>query len=384
MAQLSRNPITMGYTVNTFHLAIARIKSQPTSTAKLAFRVLEWLIQAGCELTVKEMQVAVSVKQNQYYLNERDMPDKATLLKICAGLIVVDHTTNIIKPVDPKVLKYLIQYSYCLKDKDFYLAMVCTTYLSFDTFAQGACTTYDSFKSRLELHPFLRYAATYLRNHVKYFHQAHSTDIILKFLRRPGCIESYIQARNPFFYQPDFTQKNYDKYLKGRHPIHMAVHLGHPTALQVLLNQEGDHSAQCNEGPTVHLVAFFGAKEIAQSSLGEGPDSSIWDSGGRTPLHTAAVAGRADLVRLLTEKGADLNILHSHDESTPLHTTAKEGGEKPVQLLLEAKASTPTQDNREQTAPDLVMQQLKRNAAAMLQEAKSTQMLTSRKRRKRG
>ncbi|KAI9765621.1 MAG: hypothetical protein M1839_005415 [Geoglossum umbratile] len=54
-----------------------------------------------------------------------------------------------------------------------------------------------------------------------------------------------------------------------------------------------------------------------------------------TPLHEAAWGGHTEVVKLLIEKGADINIGSSYKAPhTPLHTAAEEGHYKVVELLL--------------------------------------------------
>jgi hypothetical protein len=62
-----------------------------------------------------------------------------------------------------------------------------------------------------------------------------------------------------------------------------------------------------------------------------------------TPLHEAAWGGHTAVVKLLIEKGADMNIGSSYRAPhTPLHTAAEEGRYKVVELLLQRGADVNT------------------------------------------
>lgn len=68
-----------------------------------------------------------------------------------------------------------------------------------------------------------------------------------------------------------------------------------------------------------------------------------------TPLMLAAEAGHDDIVRLLIEHGAGVNITDSRG-LTPLHKACKNGRVHTVQLLIESGAAVVTADSRGQVA----------------------------------
>ena len=54
----------------------------------------------------------------------------------------------------------------------------------------------------------------------------------------------------------------------------------------------------------------------------------------RTPLHLAAFTGRTEVVRLLLERGADVNAKNEKGGETPLHNAAMNGHAEAAVLLL--------------------------------------------------
>ena len=71
-------------------------------------------------------------------------------------------------------------------------------------------------------------------------------------------------------------------------------------------------------------------------------------SSGQTPLSWAAMNGRKAVVKLLLEKGAELETKDNYSR-TPLSWAAEKGYEAVVKLLLEKGAELETKDNYSQT-----------------------------------
>ncbi len=69
------------------------------------------------------------------------------------------------------------------------------------------------------------------------------------------------------------------------------------------------------------------------------------DRGGRTPLHVAAYLGRADMVKVLLERGADQNVT-DNSGLTPVQIAVSEGYVEVTRLFLEneLEINKPLQD----------------------------------------
>lgn len=172
--------------------------------------------------------MAVSVKQDRTAFDEQDFPDKKTLIDVCAGLVTIDDTSNTVRLAHYTVQEYLLSYLILPDDADFELAMVCTTFLSFDVFSQGAC---DTFESRRSLYPFLDYAAENLGFHLKACDETLTTGIVHKFLGGIGNISSYLQA----YFSSQKSRFTWG-YPEGRASLHIAAFLGHCSVTRLLLD----------------------------------------------------------------------------------------------------------------------------------------------------
>lgn len=194
-----------------------------------------------------------------------------TILDVCAGLVVVDEITNTVKLAHYTVQEYLIRNSVVPEDADLSLAMACITFLSFDVFAEGACTSNASLKTRLEDHPFLQYAAPQLPYHLADCNNDLTTDAVNKFLGSLGNITSYLQVLHHRDWniarfgrgngdsdqvEWDGEPLDFNNYPKGRSSFHIAAALGHLPVFRQLFGLGTDISARDSYGWTaLHSAA---------------------------------------------------------------------------------------------------------------------------------
>jgi ankyrin repeat protein len=89
---------------------------------------------------------------------------------------------------------------------------------------------------------------------------------------------------------------------------------------------------------------------VVEALLARGAGVNARNSTGATPLHDAALAGNADLARLLIEKGAQVDARDGESGATPLHHAASWGRAAVVRLLLE-KGADPTLRNKSGKTP---------------------------------
>lgn len=238
--------------------AMTRIHGEGGSRRNLALRVLSWGLKAREIFSIDDLQVAVSVQHERYELDKhgRDLPSREMLLDVCSSLVMIDEKSKIVRFAHYTVREFLEEDTVLLGIADSNIVMACTTYLSFDIFAQGACATQTEYDSR---HPFYKYAARHLSVHLGDCGEAQSAEFVLKSLAREGSID-------------------FDDYAKGRTPLHITSSLGHYITTRLLLEN--------------------------------GADIKAMDGSGRTSLHFAADGGHDKVVRLLIEAGANTSSLH--------------------------------------------------------------------------
>lgn len=95
-----------------------------------------------------------------------------------------------------------------------------------------------------------------------------------------------------------------------------------------------------NRGWTsLHLAAYFGHKDVVKILLENGAGIDVTNPNGDTALHKAAYTGRLEVVRVLLDAGADVTMINSEGQTPRLCAKTREISD----LILAAEAH----DNKE-------------------------------------
>jgi len=306
---------------------IDRLKKQHENNAALALKALSWLTKARRILTIKELQVAVSVEPDTPSLNDDCVPDEWTLVDICAGLVVIDERSHTIRLTHDTTRDYLLRKKIIRSDADRALAISCITYLSFDTF-KVACESQDAVKRRFSTYPMLEYIAQNTSSHLKSCDENDTKSEVLKFLGSAGNFLSYLQAMHVTYSEPGLFPTKSSQ-------LHVASKIGHETVVQYLLANRAEVSAiDTNMRVPLHLAAKEGHVVIVRLLLDNGFDIDVKDKHGSTPLELAVRGGHMTVIRLLLENGSNVHSKNK-DQWTILHQAAFRGNEEVVQMLLD-------------------------------------------------
>jgi uncharacterized protein len=117
------------------------------------------------------------------------------------------------------------------------------------------------------------------------------------------------------------------------------------------------------------LAAFFGSPEVVRLLVERGADVNAVARNAQirtTALQAAAASSDNESARLLVEAGADVNVAQPGG-FTALHAAAANGNEELVRLLLEHGADRTATTDEEKTAADLAAEAAHAEVAALVQ-----------------
>ena len=93
----------------------------------------------------------------------------------------------------------------------------------------------------------------------------------------------------------------------------------------------------------LHSAALEGRKDVVKLLLSSNAQVDAQDRNGKTPLYVAAEKGHRDVVELLLAYKADVNA-KTADDKVPLHDAASNGHDDAVELLLANRADVNAKD----------------------------------------
>ena len=286
-----------------YNEAIQRIDGQLAEDRSLARRALSWIRYAQRPLTTKELCHALAIEPGDNALNNDNVYDVEVVISVCAGLVTVDKESSIIRLVHYTTQEYFERV--CLEwnpGAQEEIAVACLTYLSFDTFRSGSCADDEAFEQRLAENAFIDYSARYWSEHTRLVENTTSC-LSLAFLCDYALVDCTLQTMST----PEYKYKGYSRTFPSQTSgLHLAARHG-------------------------LLYLTKGLLMSKHRDINIRADSK--DSYGRTPLSYAAWNGHEAVVKLLLEKGAELETKDKVYGQTPLSYAAWNGHEAVVKLL---------------------------------------------------
>ncbi|KAJ9419395.1 hypothetical protein FOXG_06622 [Fusarium oxysporum f. sp. lycopersici 4287] len=322
--------------------AMVRIEGQAKLQTKAAKQVLSWIVNAKRPLTTLELQHALAVDPTVLNLDTDRLPQIEHMLSVCAGLVVVDKESNIIRLVHYTTQQYFVrsQESWFSGAKA-EIATVCVVYLSFNVFSSGQCSTDVEFEERLQSYPFFDYAARNWGHHVRDISMSGDEEILaLNLLESQGNISASSQgmlATKLWERHPDYSQQ-VPLHVSG---LHLAAYFGLDQLLATLLWRGHSYSCKDSDGRTALSWAAESGYEKVVKRLLDSPIEKDWrDNNGLTPLSWAACSGHHTIVKLLLQQDVEPDPKDRNGE-TPLAKAACRGYEEIVELLLATRLVNP-------------------------------------------
>jgi ankyrin repeat protein len=376
--------------------AFQRIETQMPGDRELAKKVLSWITLAKHPMTTTEICCALAVEPNESEIDPDNIPDSEDLQSVCAGLLVVDEKSTIIRLVHYTTQEYLEQTvdTWC-PDGQLHIATTCLSYLALDVFQDDECYKPRKLATTLTRHPFLSYASKYWGHHAKVveaeiiqvacavrlrtaiscagrfnrgstiihylarFGLINMMKIVLSTPDEPGIMEIDVKddhERTPLSYAAEYGYYEVVKFLldKGVNAnteggfygtaLQAASVGGHKQVVELLLDNGAEVDAKAGHYDiALHAASANGHEQVVELLLERGADIKAQDNDGYTALHAASDYGHEQITRLLLDRGVEINA-QDKDGFTALHAVSEYGYEQLAKLVLDKGAEVNVQD----------------------------------------
>ncbi|KAF7951389.1 hypothetical protein EAE96_006702 [Botrytis aclada] len=318
---------------NTYGAVLCRIENQSDDDKQLAHQILQWISFAVRPLELTELQAALAVEPEEQELDTANISTVDSLISVCAGLVVFDQDSKIVRLVHFSTQEYFKRVRFDqFPEAQNYIGNTCLRYLCFKEFESGPCSNDSLITSRIQNHPLFTYAAEYWGEHVRGAPEKAIEREVLCFLKQDSKVSASVQVM--------YLNINRSRYMGNatRSPrnvtgLHIAARFGLVHIARTLINQGVDVSATDSYGATaLHRAAEGGYEEMVRLLLESGAEIEAKDPNGYTALHQASKGGITAVVLLLLQTGA--KISEPIDGRTALHFAAEVGSETVAELLL--------------------------------------------------
>lgn len=291
---------------------VDRILSQKNKEIDLAKRVLLWILHAKRPLKVKEIQYALAISPESRTFDEESLLPSEILISVCAGIVMIDHESDIIRLAHYTTKEYLEESNKIhFPDAHATIADICIIYLSIVKESPRLTSTLQVYEF-LEMHPLYDYAARYwgihahgrveetIRNSILGFlSQEPKIAFVTRVQRLSGSgnlpsVSLYPQLLPPLPLPPLPPQP------MPPQPPHSLLPPLVPSPLPI---------PQIPLPPPLPRIGLLASLDLAESLdllVDEGEDTTITDSNGFTALHWAAMAGHEASVRVLLKNRGDV------------------------------------------------------------------------------
>ena len=339
------------------------LKTLPKTLDETYERILKRFIDTGAEdniILLKRICIFIAFAKRPMRLNElaqaivieirgQNFDEDAAfccpedLLSLCHPLIAVSPHTGLLGFVHYSVQEFLLSerllnaegeikmFALDAKSSHVEIAQLCLSFLNYDDFSMGPCTTYEAFKERTVKYPFLKYAADYWPFHSKVQEtESIVSDLILKLFipQKTPRLASMLQASSDLF---TYCPRNGSDFLKL---YYLQID---PRPIGYTMN-------------SLALASLLGLNSVLKGIVENGADINALGTSIGNPIHSAAFYGHLTTVKILVDLGADLNYSRPRDGGTALMIAIKQGNREIVEYLLKMKADVTIADSRNVTA----------------------------------
>ena len=349
-----------------YRQTLERIQQQPGDDGADGMRILSWVAQAKRPLSVDELRHGLAVEYDDDDdddekdggpdgIDEENLLSPESLVDVCAGLVIIDSTSQIIRLVHYTTQEYFDKVRlHIFKDAEIDISRACLTYLSYSFGFGTEFESKENAMNALRSHPFLDYACHHWFSHVKSGLLAENPNsiflkVVARFKRSDSISISTALLR--FMDHRWIYRIGVRGWKSKRFPLEVASDLGLEDLTTVLL----DHNTGSYPGIDSSLViaSYEGYLNVVKLLLEYGArvDSTpTYAFGGRyTALGAACWKGHPSVAKILIENGANI---HGGVPGTilPLHDAVYYDRITVVELLLKEGVNVNARDSMGRTA----------------------------------
>lgn len=342
--------------------ALIRIESQNQDDRKLAKDALRWVAHTYSPLTARALREALAIKPGDTDFDHEAMPTISLVLNVCAGLIILDQETQMVRLVHYTAQDFLDQVQTSEFGKAHaVIASNCIRYLSYECFqhpkdpsghgTEGSSKESSNFReasSSTSTSPikfaFLGYASNFWAQHAMANQHADLSIQINQFLAgNPRVIlEKHSNNKWRIWETPTY-------WLKPCHSLQIAAFFGFCDELEGFLKKPREVNASIDDLNLLHLAARNDQASAIQILLDHGADVERRQPKHFTPLHRACCVGALKAATTLVNSGADVNSQDVFGR-TALHFASQYGNVNLVNQLLSRGTHIDARDCRRNTA----------------------------------
>lgn len=185
---------------------LSQVETQSTDRMQLAKRALIWMASSADCLSIDCLCDALAMNTENHRIEDDRIPTPELLVVCSKSLVTIDWDSSMAFLVHEDIRAPIRRYweKDCVEEEDM-LTLVCLEYLLLDEFSTGPCRDLHSFKSRLEKHHLLEYAAVSWVGRVRERHPIPIEGLVIKLfsnyhnLLSAWQVKEYRQTPHPNF-----------------------------------------------------------------------------------------------------------------------------------------------------------------------------------------
>lgn len=303
-----------------YHDVFCRIDAQSEDLRLAADKALRWIAYAYRPLYVDELGEALAIEPEGEDFDPDAIPDIDLVLEACAGLVIVDEETELIRLVHYTAQDYLDKLlASRFNGAHASIARDCLTYLSYDVIQSSKSESESVSEDQGESDDDRNGLECHLLDYVVLFWAQHYTK---------G------DDASPSAQLHDFLVTNPQVYLDTSFYRHFRI----------------KSPADLESCSGIGIAAYHGLDDALSLLLQNGANINEITYEDHSALHLAALGGNITAIEMLLNYGADIECRGEFGEGTPLHVAIEHDKEGAARLLVDRGANVVTVD-RDEVSP---------------------------------